>query len=117
MPPHQGAGAGQAAEDACILAEVLTRAHRQDSSSDAVAAALRVWADIRVPRFLGVQRISSDAGWDWTGFLERRLEGHEREDWLRTVQRRFEWIRDVDMAHEVDRTRRRMDECFVAPAM
>ena len=56
--PHQGAGAGQAIEDALVLAEVLAAAHTKEH----VPLALEAYDVIRRPRSQAVVKTSRDAG-------------------------------------------------------
>jgi salicylate hydroxylase len=56
--PHQGAGAGQAIEDALVLSEVLAVAHTKEHA----ALALKAYDVIRRPRSQAVVKTSRDAG-------------------------------------------------------
>lgn len=58
MLPHQGSGAGQAIEDAYILASLLAD---NNSNKDTLSAALSVYDQIRRPRGTDVQRFSRNA--------------------------------------------------------
>lgn len=56
--PHQGAGAGQAIEDALVLAEVLAAARVKAN----ISAALKAYDIIRRPRSQAVVKTSREAG-------------------------------------------------------
>ena len=59
MTPHQGSGAGQAIEDAYILAAIL--AHPL-TTLETLPAALKVYEAIRLPHGIDVQRRSRENG-------------------------------------------------------
>lgn len=58
MLPHQGSGAGQAIEDAYILASLLAD---NNTNKDTLSTALSVYDQIRRPRGTDVQRFSRNA--------------------------------------------------------
>ncbi|KAJ4355471.1 uncharacterized protein N0V89_003487 [Didymosphaeria variabile] len=100
MPPHAGAGASQAVEDAYVLAEVLTMISDGDDSLATVSAALRAAESVRKPRFLKVQDISTRSGPEWYSFHVRQLEGAQLDEWKTFMKERIEWIWNVDMRAE-----------------
>jgi len=57
MAPHQGAGAGQAIEDAYVLAHLL-----KEASCETVEFALQAYQDVRLPRANAVLQGSYDSG-------------------------------------------------------
>ena len=59
MTPHQGSGAGQAVEDAWILASIL--AHPL-TTKETIPAALKIYEEIRLPFANDVVRGSSTCG-------------------------------------------------------
>ncbi|CAK3994470.1 FAD NAD(P)-binding domain-containing [Lecanosticta acicola] len=103
MPPHQGAGASQAVEDAYVTAEVLGQLQRDCGSSlteEAINAALLAIENVRKPRFSKVQEYSTSSGPLWYSFFEQRLEGEALEDWIREVKEQLLEIWDVDIVSE-----------------
>jgi salicylate hydroxylase len=106
MPPHVGAGASQAAEDAYVLAEVLALLPLSSPSLDSVQAALRAVETVRKPRFLRVQEISTQAGPEWYSFHGRGMEGAEMEAWKKGIRERVEWIWGVNVKGEAGEARR-----------
>lgn len=106
MPPHIGAGASQAVEDAYVLAEVLALIPLGDTSVESVSAALRAAESVRMPRFTKVQDISVRAGPDWYSFFGRGHEGGELEVWKGELKEKVEWIWGVDLKGEVERAKR-----------
>ena len=100
MPPHMGAGAGQAVEDAYVLSEVLQLAKDRNQPAQLVENALRAVEEIRKPRSSRVHKYSSQASDIWFDFYSQKREGQELEDWIKTTMERFEWIWHVDMETE-----------------
>lgn len=125
MAPHQGAGAGQALEDVIVFAEVLGTMMREttDSTSNgnqsppgpmpsarSIAAALEAVEDIRKPRFLAVQRMSTVAGERWANFYDQTIEGEQLESWVQSAKEQLAWIFGADMAKEVINAKLRFHE-------
>ncbi|KAF2216930.1 hypothetical protein CERZMDRAFT_80936 [Cercospora zeae-maydis SCOH1-5] len=112
MPPHQGAGASQAMEDAYVLAEVLSQVSSSIVSSPPIAlseklkAALQSVHEIRAPRAKLVHKFSHEAGERNFTFWERKLEGKELEGWIEEVERRLRWIWQEDMQKEAEEGKR-----------
>lgn len=102
MPPHQGSGAATAVEDACVLAEVLACIDANDRSTATATAALKAVEQIRKPRFLQVQRYSSEAGPRWHKFYEQKLEDEELAKWIGTTEERLRWIWDIDIESQAE---------------
>lgn len=104
--PHQGAGAGQAIEDAHVLAELLGDS-RVGSVGDVIAA-FRAYDEIRRPRCQRVVTSSKenadvfclgfDGVWDDPVKLKEMLDV------------RFRWLWDLDVQDQVERARERMRE-------
>ncbi|KAJ5816247.1 hypothetical protein N7447_008480 [Penicillium robsamsonii] len=102
--PHQGAGAGQAIEDAHVLAELLSDS-RVGSVNDVVAA-FKAYDDIRRPRS---QRVvtSSKENADifclcFDGVLDDPVKLKE------TLDQRLKWLWDLDVQDQVERAREKM---------
>ncbi|KAJ5192296.1 hypothetical protein N7449_008438 [Penicillium cf. viridicatum] len=109
--PHQGAGAGQAIEDAHVLAELLSDS--RVSSVDDVVAALKAYDDIRRPRS---QRVvtSSKENADifclcFDGVCDDPVKLRE------TLNRRLKWLWDLDVQDQVERAREKMVEYLEIP--
>lgn len=119
MPPHQGAGASQALEDAFVLAEVLEEVIQIASTSEKdphhipfnhVKAALRAVEEIRTPRFTTVHRYSTEAAERFFGMWEKKLEGEALREWIDETERRLRWIWEGDMAVDAARAKELLRE-------
>lgn len=112
MPPHNGAGASQAAEDAYILSEVLTLLAEKEThpSNATVGAALSAFEDVRRPRVTRAHRSSVETGPIWYGFLDRKCEGTELEEFVGDFKARFAWLWGVDIEGEAEKARSRMEQ-------
>ncbi|KAL4948049.1 hypothetical protein BDW69DRAFT_203821 [Aspergillus filifer] len=99
--PHQGAGAGQAIEDAHVLAEVLGDP-RVLTSKDAIAA-FKGYDEVRRPRSQRVVSSSAENAY----LLCLRLEGvmDDEERLKKTLQERLRWLWDEDIQGQADRAR------------
>ena len=106
--PHQGAGAGQAIEDAHVLAELLGD-NRVQSKEHAVAA-FRAYDQIRRPRSQRVVTSSKENAY----LLSLCLNGvGNDEDKLKTAfQERLRWLWDLDVQGQVEQARERMVDLF-----
>lgn len=104
--PHQGAGAGQAIEDAHVLVELLSDP-RVKNPEDAVAA-FKAYDDIRRPRSQRVVTSSKENAY----LLCLCLEGvGDDEDRLKdTFQKRLRWLWDLNVNEQVEQARRKMVE-------
>ncbi|PYI09743.1 salicylate hydroxylase [Aspergillus sclerotiicarbonarius CBS 121057] len=102
--PHQGAGAGQAIEDAHVLAELLSdpRVTRVDD----VVGALQAYDSVRRPRSQHVVTTSRENAY----LLCLCLEGvWDNEQKLReTFQKRLRWLWDLDVPKQAEQARRKM---------
>lgn len=104
--PHQGAGAGQAIEDAHVLAELL--GDRRVRSAEDVISVFRAYDDIRRPRSQRVVTSSKEAadllclGFEGVGDDPGRLK--------ETLSGRLRWLWDLDVHDQVERARDRMSE-------
>lgn len=119
MPPHQGAGASQALEDAFVLAEVLEEVIQIASTSDKnphhipfnhVKAALQAVEEIRTPRFTTVHRYSTEAAERFFHMWEKKLEGEALREWIDETERRLRWIWEGDMAVDAARAKELLRE-------
>lgn len=102
MPPHQGQGAAQAMEDACVLAEVLKRIDATSESrsvSEQIDAALTGYETVRRPRYEAVRDTSNDALGFWSHFHHPDLaDKTEVENYAAAARERFQWIWNADIA-------------------
>lgn len=102
--PHQGAGAGQAIEDAHVLAELLGDA-RVKSGQDVVAA-FRAYDEVRRPRSQRVVTSSKENAYllclcmDGVGDDQAKLK--------ETFEQRLRWLWDLDVSDQVEQARGRM---------
>ncbi|KAG2413051.1 hypothetical protein HFD88_010610 [Aspergillus terreus] len=104
--PHMGAGAGQAIEDAHVLAELLGDPRVVDGKH--AMAAFQAYDEVRRPRS---QRVVSSSK-EQAHLLCLCLDGvGDDEEKLRTTfHERLRWLWDVDVQEEVERGRKSMLE-------
>lgn len=102
--PHQGAGAGQAIEDAHVLAELLGDARVR--SADDVVAAFRAYDEVRRPRSQRVVTSSKENA----NLLCLCLDGvgDDAEKLRNTFQERMKWLWDLDVQGQVEQAREKM---------
>ncbi|KAJ5167762.1 uncharacterized protein N7482_003356 [Penicillium canariense] len=106
--PHQGAGAGQAIEDAHVLAELLGDARVK--SVQHARAGFKAYDEIRRPRSQRVVTSSKENAdllclcLDGVGANEAKLK--------ETFQSRLHWLWDLDVQEQADQARRKMLEYF-----
>ena len=108
--PHQGAGAGQAIEDAHVLAELLGDPRIQSTSD--VAAAFRAYDEIRRERSQRVVESSKECGF----LLCLRLNGvgDDEVKLAETYQQRLQWLWDLDVQDQAKRAREKMEDYLSA---
>ncbi|GEK53067.1 salicylate 1-monooxygenase [Vreelandella venusta] len=96
LVPHQGAGAGQALEDAYVLATLLA-----DSSccSHNVSTVLSAFEQVRHSRTCKVQRTSHEAG-DVYEFAGKGI-GDDETELINNLESRFEWLWNHDPHDDV----------------
>ena len=104
--PHQGAGAGQAIEDAHVLAELLS--DPRVTKPEHVKGAFKAYDEIRRPRTQRVVSSSKDNAY----VLSLSYDGvGDDEDKLReTFQQRFRWLWDLDIPAQAEQARSKMGE-------
>ncbi|KAI6909525.1 hypothetical protein KC318_g3769 [Hortaea werneckii] len=100
MTPHQGAGAGQAMEDAFVMAEVLECVDREQPTSQQIAAAFAAYEAVRRPRAEKVLETSQVAMSFWAGFYERPLNSERLQQFVEDANQRFHWIWHNDIARQ-----------------
>ena len=99
MPPHQGSGAGQAIEDAYVMAEVLRKVNDSGcAASSEVDKAFAAYESVRRPRTDEVVRTSVEIH-DWWGKVHREdLTEADLVEYAVATQERFRWIWEEDLA-------------------
>lgn len=104
--PHQGAGAGQAIEDAHVLAELLSDEHVMRARD--VGAAFKAYDEIRRPRSQKVVTTSKEAA----SLLCLCMDGVEDDEarLIETLNERLHWLWDLDPLEQVEEARRKMFE-------
>lgn len=102
--PHQGAGAGQAIEDAHVLAELLS--DPRVGSADDVVAAFRAYDEIRRPRSQRVVASSKENAYLLCLCLDG--VGDDEEKLKITFQERMKWLWDLDVQDQVEQAREKM---------
>lgn len=106
--PHQGAGAGQAIEDAHVLAELL--ADSRITTPKHVVAAFQAYDAERRPRS---QRVvtSSKENADLLCLCYEGVGDHEqtlKETW----NERYRWLWDIDVEQQAENSRNRLAKLF-----
>ncbi|KAK0647443.1 6-methylsalicylic acid decarboxylase atA [Lasiodiplodia hormozganensis] len=98
-PPHQGAGAAMAVEDAYVLSNILAEV----KSVDEIQPAFEAYEKVRMERTHKLVASSKEAGRLW----DLEMEGIEDDlEKLRNhVQHRFDWIWNVDLTQQVTQAR------------
>jgi len=95
--PHQGAGAGQAIEDAYVLTHLLGQL---DSVED-IEHAFRAYDTVRRPRSQKVVTTSRDAANLYE--FEDRTVGTNLDLVRRKLETRYDWIWDEDLPQQLSR--------------
>ncbi|KAK4899485.1 hypothetical protein LTR27_003218 [Elasticomyces elasticus] len=108
MPPHAGSGAGQAMEDAYVMAEVLSSAAEFDPTEAHVAAALSAYEAVRRPRYERVVAASVKGMHDWSDLYDVPVTEERLADWIELAKSRFEFIWKHDLAGDASRARTSM---------
>lgn len=98
--PHQGAGAGQAIEDALVLSELL--ADKRIQFAHDVPSAFHAYDVVRRPRSQRVVSTSRAAG-ELYNF--QSLEGSNVEAVRNNLLGRYGWIWEHDMLDQLDQAR------------
>ena len=99
--PHQGAGAGQAIEDAHVLAELL--ADPGVTTAEHIMAAFKAYDAVRRPRSQKVVTTSKENAHLLCLCLEG--VGDDEEQLKTTFQERLRWLWDVNIQEQVERAR------------
>ena len=105
MTPHQGAGAGQAVEDAYILSKCLAEYLKPDSKGRPLSEWMQLYQTVRLPRAQKVARTSKVAGETYEQTTDD-LKDLPYEEGLPIVKDRiiermkWIWVEDLDAAYE-----------------
>ncbi|MCH4565372.1 MULTISPECIES: salicylate 1-monooxygenase [Halomonas] len=111
MVPHQGAGAGQALEDAYVLASLLTDKACDRTNAEEVLAAFET---VRHARTCQVQRTSHEAG-DVYEFAGVGI-GDDEAKLIENLETRYDWLWNHDPGDDVAAARRELGwETHAAP--
>ncbi|KAK5108693.1 hypothetical protein LTR62_008098 [Meristemomyces frigidus] len=95
MPPHAGAGAGQAMEDAYVLSEVLSVVNARKlhvSLQDQLAKAFDSYECVRRPRYQAVLEQSQASMHLWANLYDEPLTKEKVQIWRDQVRESFENI-------------------------
>lgn len=98
MPPHLGAGAGQAIEDAFVMSEILQAIGGENFSHHAIEKGFQAYDAVRQPRSQRVLEASTGAFDFWTTFGSPYLQNGDIEGFVKESRGRIEWIWNVDLA-------------------
>jgi salicylate hydroxylase len=99
--PHQGAGAGQAIEDALVLAELLGDPHVV--TAEHVVAAFEAYDAVRRPRSQRAVTSSAENGYLLCLQLDGVGDGGEKIK--AAMQERLHWLWDLDVEGHVEEAR------------
>ncbi|KAJ5336429.1 Salicylate hydroxylase [Penicillium brevicompactum] len=108
--PHQGAGAGQAIEDAHVLAELLS--DERVKTVDDMILAFRAYDHVRRPRSQRVVTSSKEnadllcLGFEGVGDDPAKLAD--------TLNERFHWLWDLDVENQAEQAKQRMAELMAS---
>ncbi|MGP9568813.1 salicylate 1-monooxygenase [Halomonas sp. AOP5-B2-8] len=103
LVPHQGAGAGQALEDAYVLASLLTD---EDCDRHNVCGVLAAFEQVRRVRACKVQRTSHDAG-DVYEYADVGI-GDDKNKLIKNLETRFDWLWNHDPHDDVMAARQKL---------
>ena len=111
MCPHQGQGAAQSMEDACVMAEVLSSISTESNAhtvSDQIEAAFRGYEVVRAPRFEKVVETSFEAFSFFGDFWRLGLTHNELDVFRQMADERFGWIWNPDIEGQGKRAKAEM---------
>jgi salicylate hydroxylase len=97
--PHQGAGAGQAVEDAYILSHLLGKIN----SADEIDPAFKAYDAVRRPRSQKVVTTSRDASYIYD--FEDESLGTDLEKIRERLDVRYNWIWNEDLEEQLKRAK------------
>lgn len=97
MPPHQGAGAGQAMEDAYVLAEVLAELTVIGPTQSSIHCALAAFEAVRKTHSQQVLNTSVEAMQFWSDFHDYHKTDGDVDTFTKAAEERFAWIWNYDV--------------------
>ncbi|KAK1808615.1 hypothetical protein LTR12_017024 [Friedmanniomyces endolithicus] len=100
MPPHQGAGAGQALEDAYVLAEVLGHKTSSLPSQQEIEASFEGYEAVRKPRAQRALETSVEAMSFWSDWHRPDLTEVDVANFVEAARDRFDWLWYDDIADQ-----------------
>ncbi|TKA72522.1 hypothetical protein B0A55_06428 [Friedmanniomyces simplex] len=97
MPPHAGAGSGQAMEDAYVMAEVFRLVNKIDHTQAEVNAAFSAYEAVRRPRYQSIVETSVESMHTWSDLYDTSITQERLADWTKLAHTRFEsiWNHDI----------------------
>lgn len=111
MCPHQGQGAAQSMEDACVMAEVLSRVVSVSPTGPMaarIAVAFSAYEDVRKPRFERALDTSKEAFSCWSDFWRPDISTEDIEDFRRRADERFVWLWNPDIPGQCEAAKEKM---------
>lgn len=108
MLPHQGAGAGQAAEDDYILAQCLNEYLSQKDKQTSLERWMQLYQDVRLPRAQKVARTSKEAGETYEMVTPDLLDVPFEEALplvRERIEERMKWIWTEDLGEALERAK------------
>ncbi|KAH8802537.1 hypothetical protein F5884DRAFT_738131 [Xylogone sp. PMI_703] len=113
MVPHQGAGAGQAVEDAYVLGRCLGDFLREQPSCGLEEWFTRLYQDIRLPRAQRVQITSRESG-ENVHMQSKEFDGLSYDESVsllrKLMETRLKWIWSSDLDAEYEAARERLNK-------
>lgn len=97
MPPHQGAGSGQAMEDAYVLAELLAELDIRTATTSSIRSAFEAFDEVRRPHSQQVLETSIEAMQFWSDFYEQSKSEQVSSEYVRAANERMApiWTHDL----------------------
>ncbi|KDQ58533.1 hypothetical protein JAAARDRAFT_193092 [Jaapia argillacea MUCL 33604] len=102
--PHNGAGAGQATEDAYVLASLLAL---PSCTEDTIPHFLQVYEDVRRPRASGQQIHACESGDVYEFATPMKDNNHALAENLKV---RYDWIWEHDLEEDIDDAKRKLKD-------
>lgn len=110
MPPNQGAGTGQAMEDAFVVAEVLGHVDRHNPKPAHIHAALKAYEAVWMPRAQRALETRLEAMDFWSDFYSEDLVEEDLQCFAESAKARFQWLWYDDIADQGERACKMMQE-------
>ena len=113
MCPHQGQGAAQSMEDACVLAEVLDcigASKFAAAQTTVIEAAFSGFETARKPRFEKALDTSSEAHSFWGDLWRPDLSDQDLKAFRDKADERFRWLWNPEIGRQCERAKAEMQE-------